>query len=386
MLATIQKSSGHELSIARFSVVAILVIATATSTTRTHQRHFLVAGFTPSIHSARFLTPKKHSISIVTSSNPLEDQQSWSRTVTANDPFLVKAHLSPTSAPSPHVSNKQPRNVRKERLHLVLKYLQALQSKRRWMKRRLVTCYMAMTIFLTTIFGAAGSATAAVGAGRMGGSFGPSSSSSRMTPSTSSYSRSYSQSGGKSHSYTRARPSAPSITVYSRPVLPFRRHHRPIYVSSDGPVATRFSTSDVLLLTGTGALIAYGFSNNFRNDRHNDGTRRHRQQPQSLLGPGSTVASITVNLNVPDRTNPNCILQKLRRLSQQADTSSRQGVQRMVSEGTTKKADTYLSICCIFWDEESLSINVSAEKRHHTYHSLSSSSFTSGFGTFARRT
>jgi len=90
------------------------------------------------------------------------------------------------------------------------------------------------------------------------------------------------------------------------------------------PVAARFSASDVVLLTGTSALIFYGATNNFRDKSDGD---------ESALGPGASVASVTVALDVPSRKNPNSVLHRLKRISERANMASRKGVQDLVSEG-----------------------------------------------------
>ena len=52
----------------------------------------------------------------------------------------------------------------------------------------------------------------------------------------------------------------------------------------------------------------------------------------SALGPGTSVAQISVAIEVPNRDDPNSILSVLNRLSQTASTDSRRGVQKLSSE------------------------------------------------------
>jgi hypothetical protein len=80
----------------------------------------------------------------------------------------------------------------------------------------------------------------------------------------------------------------------------------------------------VVLLTGTGALLAYGFAKN----------RDDSDLGSSALGPGVSVASITLALDVPNRDDPGNILAKLKRIAEAADTGTRRGVQTLVSNGT----------------------------------------------------
>lgn len=51
----------------------------------------------------------------------------------------------------------------------------------------------------------------------------------------------------------------------------------------------------------------------------------------SALGPGVSVASLTVALEVPDRKDGDNILSRIRKLSQTANTSTRKGVQDLVN-------------------------------------------------------
>lgn len=80
--------------------------------------------------------------------------------------------------------------------------------------------------------------------------------------------------------------------------------------------------SDIVLVTGAGLAIAYGVSTKLEQDR---------KETSSTLGPGFSVAKLTVSLNVPDRDAPNSILKKLQRISAGAPTHTRKGVQDLVS-------------------------------------------------------
>jgi hypothetical protein len=64
------------------------------------------------------------------------------------------------------------------------------------------------------------------------------------------------------------------------------------------------------------------------------GVASYNKQPDISAGPlgrGVTVASLTVQLDVPNRDDPNSILNKLHALSLSADTSTRKGVQDLLS-------------------------------------------------------
>ena len=192
------------------------------------------------------------------------------------------------------------------------------------LRRRLITLSIALLVLCSAVMGAE-----AVSAGRSGGVFGPSSSySSRSSSSSSSsagshYSRPMRMNTPPPQIRIYRNPS-PVITVFSRPV------QTRVYTSSmAAPVATQFTVSDLVLLTGTGALLSYGFLHNVRPGRGGD-----NDNPRSSpLGPGATVACITVALHVPDRDDPSNVLSLVRAASERADTGTRKGVQDLVSEG-----------------------------------------------------
>lgn len=87
-------------------------------------------------------------------------------------------------------------------------------------------------------------------------------------------------------------------------------------------VATRFSPSDIALLTTTTIVMAYGFGTS---------KRRRDGADVSPLGPGATVASITLSLGGQNRNDPDCLLNRLQSVSQRFDTSQRRGVQDLVA-------------------------------------------------------
>jgi uncharacterized membrane protein len=88
---------------------------------------------------------------------------------------------------------------------------------------------------------------------------------------------------------------------------------------------TRVTAKDIVIMTGAGALLVYGMHNSYKNRYQGDGV-------MGLLGIGYTVGSLTVALDVPNRSDPDNILSKLSRLSATVDTMSRKGVQDMLSE------------------------------------------------------
>jgi uncharacterized membrane protein len=112
----------------------------------------------------------------------------------------------------------------------------------------------------------------------------------------------------------------PSTTMYYQnpPLVSPRPQWQPY-----GPAYRRgMRPRDVAFVTGAGLLVAYKVSNELQKDR---------EQTSSALGPGFSVAKLTVSLSVPDRDAPNSILQKLKRLSDSSRTDARHGVQKLIS-------------------------------------------------------
>ena len=160
----------------------------------------------------------------------------------------------------------------------------------------------------------------------MGGSFSPHSRSS--SSSSSSYSPSYSRSlPSRGYGFGG---SSPNVHIHLGPAMRLFGSYGPscdttfpggVTAVSTG-ATTRFSPSDIALLTGVGVLLAYGFTN----------ARREGDAETSPLGPGATALSLTASLQVPNRDDPDSILNKLRRISDSVDTKNRKGVQDLVSE------------------------------------------------------
>jgi hypothetical protein len=184
---------------------------------------------------------------------------------------------------------------------------------KRWVQslRKLAKTFLLATLLTFSLRDSAW----AVSAGRAGGSFGPSSSSRSSSPSSSSI-----RSGPSTRVYYSP------IRVYpSRGYYPFRDYSPTrLYnsVTYEAP-ALRITRANIVLLSGTCVLIAYGFTK-----------VKKESDLSNPLGPGVSVASITVALDVPDRDDPACILNKLKRIVEAADTGTRKGVQTLVSNGT----------------------------------------------------
>ena len=189
---------------------------------------------------------------------------------------------------------------------------------------------LALTLALSPM-----NADAAMSGGRMGGSFSSPSRSapSRMMPSRSSYS-SPSYRGGGYYS----RPNivvAPTITPFYSPFTPFYNPITPFY-GGGAAVAYRspfFFGGGLFPLfalgVGAWALLNVVPSLVSRSDTFSsfDSTAL-----SSALGTGTSVAQISVAIEVPDRDDPSSILSVLDRLSRTARTDSRVGIQNLTSQ------------------------------------------------------
>lgn len=110
-------------------------------------------------------------------------------------------------------------------------------------------------------------------------------------------------------------------------------------VVSRGPsFGTLFFIAGFFLL----AAVSTDFSNNGGGGF--GGTTNILKSSQSVLGPGVSVAEISVALDVPDRDCPNSILSALNRLSRTARTDSRVGLQNLTSQVAIELLRRKLSI------------------------------------------
>jgi hypothetical protein len=202
---------------------------------------------------------------------------------------------------------------------------------------KIFSALAAFVVFVSVLFTPLQNALAAPTGGRMGGSFGGQSSSRQQsTPrySAPSYSRGFSQ------GYSTGYYSRPSVTVspwvspwgwgggyYSPFFNPFWSSPRGVIVST-GP-----SIFDVIAFGIFGFVFFIVASSAFQSATRSDNTF-FTPSLSSALGPGVTVAEISVALNVPRRDDPGSILNFLQRLSRTAKTDSRVGVANLVSQGT----------------------------------------------------
>ena len=214
-----------------------------------------------------------------------------------------------------------------------LRALQNLMLRFHTQRERLRKLILVSVVFLSISFSAffSGPALAAGSGGRMRGSFKPSSRPSMSRP----YRGSYSSSGlSRSRPTPCAPPNRPYRTYrpphYRRP--PVVVHHDvdeaapvQVYSTFNGPSRRRISASEVLVFGAAATIVASKVSEveANRDDR--------RSRTASPLGPGFSVASITVAVDIPNRDDPSCILSKLADRAISSNTSTRSGLQRTIS-------------------------------------------------------
>jgi uncharacterized membrane protein len=183
-----------------------------------------------------------------------------------------------------------------------------MYAKRMLRRGRQTTTSLAFSMLV--IFSCHSNAAWAVSGGRMGGSFGAVSRSNFGSYTSTSRSAPM----GRYHSNAGPRMSDSQMGQSSSA----------LYGSANFPggtsVATRFAPSDIALLTTTTIVLAYGF-----------GSKRRRDGEISPLGPGATVASITLSLDAQNQNDPDCLLNRLKSISERYDTSQRKGVQDLVA-------------------------------------------------------
>lgn len=145
----------------------------------------------------------------------------------------------------------------------------------------------------------------------MGGSFKSSgrSTSSRLYSSPTRYSGSRTGSSCSPYYHSRNRCS-PSFSTGTHHVIVQERFSAP---------PRPLSLQEKVIVGGTGVLVAYGYY---------DGIKKDREANSST----TTVASLTLCLDVSDMDNKNSIISKLRAISRNIDTSRRESVQTLVGD------------------------------------------------------
>lgn len=210
---------------------------------------------------------------------------------------------------------------------------------KRMVNARLAPFFLALAVMVLPLF-LAFPADAVQSGGRMGGSFGGSN--------RQSSSRSYGSSGGGGYSrgygrgYSSGYYSRPNVIVSPGPIYsPFYSPFSPFYARPSGVVVARGpSFGGLFFFAGFFLFAAAVLSNVGSIGDGGDSFAR----TQSVLGPGLSVAEISVALEVPDRDSPDSILSALDRLSATARTDSRVGVQNLTSQVAIELLRRKLSI------------------------------------------
>jgi uncharacterized membrane protein len=240
----------------------------------------------------------------------------------------------------------------------------------RWIRRSM----MAFVLFFVVHFSAVPPATAVPSSGRMGGSV--------HKPRHSTTKLRYSAPSRPNSSHWA--PTAPRGPSYR--VIPLRtgyhhhyhHHYRPAQdeftttvTSPDGTTTVvrkqsrqlqRFSLTDMILVTGAATFIAYGVSKHLAEKAEEEGG------PDSPLGHGVSVLSLTACLNVSNRKDPNSILKRLEQLAMTSNTSNRKGLQELMSETSLELARQEKAILSV---ESHYSHTKSATQGERLYNRLS---------------
>lgn len=238
------------------------------------------------------------------------------------DKTTSKNKLAATKKDRSHIQGIHP---------LLLKTWQRIKNSIKKPSHRAASLMTAAFIMFAVLFTPISEASAARSGGRMGGSFGGSGRSS----SRQSYSRSYSAPSrsysSPSSSYNRGYSRGLSSGLYARPpivVAPTigNPYAQPSYYGPGGVAVIRRGPSIVdVFLFGVFAVVVFNVVSSV-NDFTND------TSSTSALGPGVSVAQISVALNVPKKDSSSSILTFLSRLSRTARTDSRVGVSNLVSQ------------------------------------------------------
>lgn len=134
----------------------------------------------------------------------------------------------------------------------------------------------------------------------------------------------------------------PGISPYYSPFYsPFSR---PLYAQPSGVVVSNGPSFGGLFLFAGFFIFALTMSSNIGNPASDAFSSLTQKSNQSVLGPGVSVAEISVALDVPDRDSPNSILSALDRLSRTAKTDSRVGLQNLTSQVAIELLRRKLSI------------------------------------------
>mmetsp|Transcript_4100 Transcript_4100/g.6240 ORF Transcript_4100/g.6240 Transcript_4100/m.6240 type:complete len:461 (+) Transcript_4100:388-1770(+) len=193
-------------------------------------------------------------------------------------------------------------------------------------RHKTMTVVTSLLLLLSVLTTPLSDALAAPSGGRMGGSFGGSSRS-RSPPTSRSYSRGYTSrppvriSPGYGYGRTIIAPMPVAPIVQVVPVG-----------SSVGVVSRGPSFVSVVVFTIMAMVVLSSVSNVSNSLLDAKGIGGSPSAMDSALGPGISVAQISVAMNVPRRSDSGSILSYLARLSHTAQTDSRVGIRNLVSQ------------------------------------------------------
>lgn len=200
----------------------------------------------------------------------------------------------------------------------ISKWRPLLRRLRRWTRRTVVAAALFLAISLTSADPAIARSGIRSG-GRMGGSFGAPT----RAPVMRSVPRSYPR---RSHQPRMIIHRGPQIHLHSPSSSQYSIGDSAVLSRAYAAPARRLTLSDVALVTGVGAVVSLNVIDKLQ---QRSGNSRGLESP---LGPGVSVLSTTLAINVPDRDSPNSILDRLSRLALIARTDTRKGVQDLISE------------------------------------------------------
>mmetsp|Transcript_12773 Transcript_12773/g.22267 ORF Transcript_12773/g.22267 Transcript_12773/m.22267 type:complete len:520 (-) Transcript_12773:282-1841(-) len=249
----------------------------------------------------------------------------------------------------------------------------------RWIRRLAVGVAFFVMVHCTVL---PTGAEAAGSSGRMGGSFGSSNrngSPTRVVPRASTSHRHHHYRSSHHNHYSS--PKIRNYRTYSRPIQILKPYYAPtrprVIVHQDG-TTTIVPGKDIpyltpvhyVLITGAAAGIFYKFIRpNMDMDAWTgrigeDDDDVDDSSTWSPLGPGVSVMSLTVCLNVPDRSDPDSILHRLHHIAQTSNTGTREGVQELLAETALELARQEKSIISVESQYERMKSAVQAQRRY----------------------
>ena len=197
----------------------------------------------------------------------------------------------------------------------------------------------ATLILFLTVFMSPLPSMAVSSGGSMGGSFGASNRQSYSAPSRS-YSSPRSFSSGYSRGFSSGYYSRPSVVINPTPIMPspfYSPFWAPSYYSRPvGVVGGGGGFGIIGFITFFGFIMALTSAlGSFTSSAGTGIMDRVDEAVGGALGPGVSVAEISVAVDVSNRDDPNSILNVLSRLSNTARTDSRVGMSNLTSQGKT---------------------------------------------------